>query len=90
MPVAGIAAKHVEEVRIVLSINGDADQFERLQKKIYIYIRMPKLRFTENVVEYYSWSYKCCSKNKLVSWLSCVAPAALNLKIHPNYYRLTY
>ncbi|EFN66305.1 Autophagy-related protein 10 [Camponotus floridanus] len=30
------------------------------------------------------------SKNKLVSWLSCVAPAALNLKIHPEYYKLTY
>ncbi|XP_020282847.1 ubiquitin-like-conjugating enzyme ATG10 isoform X2 [Pseudomyrmex gracilis] len=29
------------------------------------------------------------SKNKLVSWLSCVAPAALNLKIHPEYYKLT-
>lgn len=34
--------------------------------------------------------YKCCSKNKLVSWLSCIAPAALNLKIHPEYYKLTY
>ncbi|RLU17121.1 hypothetical protein DMN91_011190 [Ooceraea biroi] len=30
------------------------------------------------------------SKNKLVSWLSCVASAALNLKIHPDYYKLTY
>lgn len=30
------------------------------------------------------------SKNKLVSWLSCIAPAALNLKIHPEYYKLTY
>ncbi|XP_071639961.1 ubiquitin-like-conjugating enzyme ATG10 isoform X1 [Temnothorax longispinosus] len=30
------------------------------------------------------------SKNKLVSWLSCVAPAALNLKIHPEYFKLTH
>ncbi|XP_018344705.1 PREDICTED: ubiquitin-like-conjugating enzyme ATG10 isoform X1 [Trachymyrmex septentrionalis] len=30
------------------------------------------------------------SKNKLVSWLSCVASAALNLKIHPEYFKLTY
>ncbi|XP_029163297.1 ubiquitin-like-conjugating enzyme ATG10 isoform X2 [Nylanderia fulva] len=30
------------------------------------------------------------SKNKLVSWLSCVAPASLNLKIHPEYCKLTY
>ena len=33
--------------------------------------------------------YECYSKNKLVSWLSCVASAALNLKIHPHYYKLT-
>ncbi|XP_011869871.1 PREDICTED: ubiquitin-like-conjugating enzyme ATG10 [Vollenhovia emeryi] len=30
------------------------------------------------------------SKNRLVSWLSCVAPAALNLKVHPEYLELTY
>ncbi|KAL6431164.1 hypothetical protein ACFW04_007108 [Cataglyphis niger] len=30
------------------------------------------------------------SKNKLVSWLSCVASAAINLQIHPEYYKLTY
>lgn len=30
------------------------------------------------------------SKNKLVSWLSCVAPAALKLKIHPEYFKLTH
>lgn len=29
------------------------------------------------------------SKNKLVSWLSTVAPAALNLKLRPEYYQLT-
>ncbi|XP_070512321.1 ubiquitin-like-conjugating enzyme ATG10 [Cardiocondyla obscurior] len=30
------------------------------------------------------------SKNKLVSWLSCVAFAALNLKIRPEYFKLTH
>ncbi|KAG5330210.1 ATG10 enzyme, partial [Acromyrmex heyeri] len=30
------------------------------------------------------------SKNKLVSWLSCVASTALNLKIHPEYFKLTH
>ncbi|XP_011638616.1 ubiquitin-like-conjugating enzyme ATG10 [Pogonomyrmex barbatus] len=30
------------------------------------------------------------SKNKLVSWLSCMASAALNLKIHQEYFKLTY
>ncbi|XP_011171715.1 ubiquitin-like-conjugating enzyme ATG10 isoform X3 [Solenopsis invicta] len=30
------------------------------------------------------------SKNKLVSWLSCVASAALNLKIRPEYFELTH
>ncbi|XP_017760917.1 PREDICTED: ubiquitin-like-conjugating enzyme ATG10 [Eufriesea mexicana] len=29
------------------------------------------------------------SKNKLVSWLSTVAPAALNLKLRSEYYQLT-
>ncbi|XP_051167535.1 ubiquitin-like-conjugating enzyme ATG10 isoform X2 [Leptopilina boulardi] len=30
------------------------------------------------------------SKNKLISWLSMVAPAALNFKIRPEYYKLTF
>ncbi|XP_011148811.1 ubiquitin-like-conjugating enzyme ATG10 isoform X1 [Harpegnathos saltator] len=29
------------------------------------------------------------SKNKLVSWLSCVASAALNLNVNSEYYKLT-
>ncbi|XP_011496604.1 PREDICTED: ubiquitin-like-conjugating enzyme ATG10 [Ceratosolen solmsi marchali] len=29
------------------------------------------------------------STNKLVSWLSAVAPVALNLRLHPDYFRLT-
>lgn len=30
------------------------------------------------------------SKNKLVSWLSCMASAALYLKMHPEYFKLTH
>ncbi|XP_033214588.1 ubiquitin-like-conjugating enzyme ATG10 isoform X2 [Belonocnema kinseyi] len=30
------------------------------------------------------------SNNKLVSWLSIMAPAGLNLKIRPEYYELTF
>ncbi|KAF7396500.1 hypothetical protein HZH66_007362 [Vespula vulgaris] len=82
----GINRISVEEAQGL--INGSALNYSELSQAIHPILGTPYLQL-HPCMSHELLQYTHKSKNKLVSWLSFVAPAALRLDIKQEYHKLT-